>query len=44
MLSCENYKYIIKWDFDLGGQTIKVPKNCILEFDGGSLKNGTIIG
>lgn len=37
-------KYVIKWDFDLGGQTVTVPENCILEFDGGSLKNGTIIG
>lgn len=44
MLNCEGYKYVIKWDFDLNGQTITVPKNCILEFDGGSLKNGTIIG
>lgn len=44
MMSCEGYKYVIKWDFDLNGQTITVPKNCILEFDGGSLKNGTIIG
>ena len=44
MLSCENYKYVIKWDFDLNGKTITVPKNCILEFDGGTLKNGTIVG
>lgn len=44
MMSCEGYKYVIKWDFDLDGKTITVPKNCILEFDGGSLKNGTIIG
>lgn len=44
MISCEGYKYVIKWDFDLNGKTITVPKNCILEFDGGSLKNGTIIG
>lgn len=44
MMNCENYKYVIKWDFDLNGETITVPENCILEFDGGSLKNGTIIG
>lgn len=44
MMNCENYKYVIKWDFDLNGKTITVPENCILEFDGGSLKNGTIIG
>ena len=44
MMACENHKYVICWDFDLNGKTITVPKNCILEFDGGSLKNGTIIG
>lgn len=44
MIACENYKYVICWDFDLKGKTITVPENCILEFDGGSLKNGTIIG
>ena len=44
MMNCEDMKYVIKWDFDLNGKTITVPNNCILEFDGGSLKNGTIIG
>ena len=43
-MKCDNTKYVIKWDYDLNGQTITVPKNCILEFDGGTLKNGTIIG
>lgn len=37
-------KYIIKHNFDLGGETIEMPENCILEFDGGSLKNGTLTG
>lgn len=40
----ENVKYVIEYDFSLLGQTITVPKNCILEFDGGTLSNGTIIG
>lgn len=44
MMNCEDMKYVIKWDFDLNGKTITVPENCILEFDGGSLCNGTIIG
>lgn len=44
MMACEDYKYVIRWDFDLGGKTILVPENCILEFDGGTLRNGTIIG
>lgn len=43
-INCPEHKYVIKWDFDLCGQSIVVPKNCILEFDGGSLKNGTITG
>lgn len=44
MMSVERTKYVIKWNFDLDGKTITVPENCALEFDGGSLKNGTIIG
>lgn len=44
MMGCEGYKYVIKWDFDLNGQTITVPENCILEFEGGSLSNGMLIG
>ena len=44
MMSVERTKYVIKWDFDLDGKTITVPENCVLEFDGGSLRNGTIIG
>ena len=43
-LSAGNTKYVIKWDFDLDGGSITVPEGCILEFDGGVLKNGTIIG
>lgn len=44
MLDEENTKYIIKYDYTLLGEKITVPENCILEFDGGSLKNGTIVG
>ena len=36
-------KYVIKWIFDLNGQTLIVPPNCILDFDGGQIKNGSII-
>ena len=39
-----NTKYVIRWNIDLQGDTVTVPENCILEFDGGSLKNGIIIG
>lgn len=39
-----NTKYIVKHDFDLGGQSITLPENCILEIDGGSISNGTLVG
>ena len=39
----ENSIISIKEDFDLQGQTIKVPKNCTLSFEGGSISNGTVI-
>lgn len=44
MVCCEDCKYVIKWKYDLNGQSIEIPENCILEFDGGSLSNGTIVG
>ena len=39
-----NMKYVIKHDFDLGGESVTIPEGCLLEFDGGSLKNGKLIG
>ena len=38
----EDVKYVVKWVFDLKGATLEIPKNCIVEFDGGRIKNGTI--
>lgn len=38
----ERIKYIIKWNFDLNGGVLNVPSECIVEFDGGSIQNGTI--
>jgi len=43
MMSAQNTKYVIKYDYVLS-ENITVPANCILDFDGGSLKNGTLIG
>lgn len=43
MLNKENTIYIIQYDYDLNGQTITVPKNCILDFRGGKISNGNII-
>lgn len=37
-----NTKYVIKHNFDLGGGSVTIPRNCILEFDGGSVTNGTV--
>ena len=41
MMSVSNTKYVIKYDYALS-EDITVPDNCILEFDGGSIANGTI--
>lgn len=42
MISDTNTRYIIQYDYDLNGQTITIPENCVLQFEGGSIKNGTI--
>lgn len=35
--------YTILYDFDLNGESITVPSNCILDFAGGSISNGEIV-
>lgn len=40
MMFSTNTKYIIKYNYTLG-ENIKIPENCILEFDGGSIANST---
>ena len=42
-LGSEDTIYVIKWDYDLGGEEVSIPANCVLKFEGGSLSNGTII-
>lgn len=37
-----NTRYVIRYDFDLDGNQIEIPDNCILDFQGGSIKNGYI--
>ena len=44
MLSEANTIYEIRYDFDLGGETIEMQEGCTLKFCGGSLDNGTIKG
>lgn len=39
-----NCIYVIKWDYDLGGETVTIPENCVLKFEGGSISNGTVVG
>lgn len=39
-----NTVYEIRYDFDLNGQTINIPEGCVLQFEGGSISNGTLIG
>lgn len=42
MINTPNTIYIIQYDFDLNGATLNVPANCILQFEGGSISNGTL--
>ena len=39
-----NTIYEIRYDFDLEGETVSLPDNCVLNFKGGRLSNGTIEG
>lgn len=44
MINEANTIYEIRYNFDLNGQEILVPKESVLKFTGGSLSNGTITG
>lgn len=44
MMSKANTRYIIQYDYDLDGETITVPEGCTLDFQGGSISNGAIVG
>lgn len=44
MVNSENTRYIIQYDYNLNGETITIPDGCVLDFQGGCLNNGTIIG
>lgn len=39
-----NTIYEIRYDFDLYGAEIVIPEDCVLKFEGGSFKNGTLVG
>ena len=36
-------KIVIKYCFTLQGGTVTIPENCIIDFDGGSFSDGTVI-
>lgn len=40
----ENTIYEIRYSFDLNNNSVIIPNNCILNFKGGSIINGTLIG
>ncbi len=44
MMQDTNTIYIIQYDYNLGGETVTIPTNCVLKFDGGSLSNGELTG
>ena len=44
MINKSNTIYEIRYDFDLNGAEITIPEGCVLDFQGGSFSNGTIVG
>ena len=38
-----NTIYEVRYDFNLCSETIEIPENCTLKFNGGSVKNGTLV-
>ena len=39
-----NTKYVIRYNHNLDGEEVIVPEGCTIEFDGGSITNGTLVG
>lgn len=44
MVSKHKTRYVIRYDFDLNGETLEVPEGCCLLFEGGSLNDGSLSG
>lgn len=42
MVNKPNTRYIIQYDYNLNGEEITIPEGCVLDFQGGSFKNGII--
>lgn len=43
-INTANTIFIISYDFDLNGSILELPENSVLKFEGGSIKNGFIVG
>ena len=43
MINKENTIYEIRYDFDLREKEITIPNNCVLIYNGGIIKNGTLV-
>lgn len=44
MMNHPNTIYEIRYDFDLNSEEITIPEGCVLDFQGGSFRNGRIVG
>lgn len=44
MINEANTIYIIQYDYDLIEKEIEIPENCVLQFEGGSFSNGSLLG
>lgn len=44
MMNQTNTIYVIRYDFDLNGETIEMQEGCTLKFEGGCFKNGILKG
>ena len=42
-LTSQNVIYVIQYDFDLLDEMVTIPSGCVLDFQGGSIINGTIV-
>lgn len=39
-----NTIFEVRYDFDLNGEEVTIPANCVLKFEGGKISNGSLIG
>lgn len=42
-IKTSNTTYVLKYKYNLRGTTLEIPQGCVLTFEGGSIKNGTIV-